>query len=131
MSERATHKFEFSADAIAKAARAEAEYHEGRVEVWRERYETAAAQVRETVSAKVTETEATGGIKHLNVSVDYGDPAAWNEATLAHRKMQEHCNAADRYRTDDRVYRTQDTRLYLLDIDDVHHFRLGGQGREE
>lgn len=130
MSERSAHKFEFSARQIAEAAAAEAAYHEDRVEHWRERYETAAARVRKTVSAKVTETEATGGVKHLSVSIDYGDPEAWNEATLAHRKMQEHRTAADRYRTDERVYGTQRDRPYDLDTEDVHHFRLGGQERE-
>lgn len=131
MSERNSHKFQFSASAIARAATAEAEYHEGRVEHWRRRYEKAAERVRLTVGAKVSETEATGGVKHLSVSVDYGDPEAWAEASTAHRKMQEHRNAADRYRTDERVYGTQGDRAYDLDTEDVHHFRLGGQPRED
>jgi hypothetical protein len=130
MSERSNHKFQFSADAIAKAAKAEAEYHEARAGYWQERYEKAAEIVKATVSAKVTESLVTGG-KQLHVSVDYGDPAAWEAANEAYSKVQSHRTAADRYRTDERVYGTQLIRTYELDSDDIHHFRLGGQARDE
>lgn len=131
MTERSTHTFQFPATQIADAAAYEADYHKQRLEHWRERYERAAVRVRETVSAKVAETAATGGIKHLSVAVNYGDPLAWEEATLAHRKSQEHRAAMERFQTDERIYRTQGERTYDLDTEDVHHFRLGGGVRDE
>lgn len=130
MSERNNHKFQFSASQIARAAQAEAEYHEQRIEHWREREQAALARVEATIGASVTKHEVTGGTAYgLNATV--GDREAWTELQLAERKIRSHQDAADRYRTDHRVYSTQDDRAYELDTDDVHHFRLGGQPRED
>jgi hypothetical protein len=130
VSERNTHKFQFSASAIACAAAAEAEYHEGRIAHWRARSDKALAVVKDTIGAKVVEHQMTGGTA-VSIDVDYGEPAAWREYQLAHGKAKSHTEAAERYRTDERVYATQGDRAYDLDTDDVHHFRLGGQGRED
>lgn len=130
MSERTQHRFRFTATQIASAALEEAKYHEQRLEHWTKRAETALATVRDTVSAKVTEHEVTGG-KQAGVVVEYGDPEAWREYQLAYGKVQSHREEADRYRTDHTLYSTQHDRSYELDSDDVHHFRLGGQPRED
>jgi hypothetical protein len=130
MSERATHTFEFPASVIATAARAEAEYHEERSRHWTTRADKALGVVRATIGAKVIEQEVTGGTRAA-VVVEYGDLEAWREYELAFGKIASHRTLAERYRTDQRVYETQGSRPYALDTDDVHHFRLGGQGREE
>lgn len=130
MSERSNHRFQFTANAIAAAAEAEATYHEERAEHWRERAEKALVTVKNSISAKVVEHEVTGG-KRATVQVNYGDRAAWNEYELAYGKTEQHRTDADRYRTDQQLYGTQGERTYELDTDDVHHFRLGGQDRPE
>lgn len=129
MSERTDHLFQFKADAIAAAAGNEAQYHEQRVVHWQDRADEALEIVKASVRAKVTETEHTGG-KSAAVVVEYGDPEAWREYQTAYSKVQSHTAAADRYRTDERLYGTQGDHAYKLDSDDVHHFRLGGQERE-
>lgn len=129
MSERSTHKFQFSASAIAQAAKIEAEYHRERLAHWQERLSAAARRVEETISAKLVKTEVTGGERY-SAYVDYGDREAWDELQTADGKIQEHRRALDRYETDARVYGTQGDHAYELDTDDVHHFRLGGQERE-
>lgn len=130
MAARTEHKFQFKASEIAAAARAEAEYHEGRVSHWAARRDAALARVTETARVKVTEMQVTGGTQ-ANLVIDYGDPEAWHEYQVAYQKVQSHTAAAERYRTDQRVYATQADRAYELDTDDVHHFRLGGQPRED
>lgn len=130
MSKRDEHTFEFQASEIAQAAKAEADYHESRVDHWEERAATALVTVKSTIGAKVEEHPVTSGPPQVQIVVDYGDSAAWREYTLAHQKANQHREAADRYRTDERVYGTQQ-RPYELDTNDVHHFRLGGQARDE
>jgi hypothetical protein len=130
MSERASHKFQFNANIIAEAAEAEAAYHDERVVYWEDRLRVALATVKATIGAKVVESEVTGG-KRADVIVDYGDPEAWREYQLAYGKVRTHKEAADRYLTDARLYGTQSVQTYELDSDDVHHFRLGGQERED
>lgn len=130
MTKRSEHTFEFKSADIAKAASSEAEYHEARLDHWQERAEKALVTVKSTIGAKVAEHPVTSGPPQLSVDVDYGDPEAWAEYQLAFRKAREHQAAADRYRTDEKLYGTQD-RVYDLDAEDVHHFRLGGQERPE
>lgn len=129
MSERTNHKFEFTAKVIAATAAREAEYHERRHRHWERRRGEALERVKETIGAEVVEHETTGG-RQASVVVKYGDPAAWKDYQLAYGKADSHRAEADRYRTDERVYGTQNDRAYDLDTDDVHHFRLGGQERE-
>src|SRR5438445_1608752 len=114
MANRDSHMFEFEADKIAKAADAEAVYHNNRLVVWKERAEAAIKIVEQTIGAKVIERPVTGGIQH-DVVVDYGDPEAWKEYQLATNKIHTHQEAADRYTTDARLYGTQGTRIYKLD----------------
>ena len=131
MSLRNEHSFQFSATDIAKAAKEEAQYHEGRIEHWENRYAISSEIVKRTIGAKVIETLSTGNAKSLTAVIDYGDKEAWNECNLAFSKIQTHRIAAERYRTDEKLYGTQAERFYYLDSDDVHHFRLGGQEREQ
>lgn len=130
MSERLNHTFQFSAEAIAEGAHREAEYHEARIEHWRDREARALLIVKETIGAKVEEHEVTSGSR-VSVVVDYGDPGAWHEYQLANGKVKTHRELAERYRVDERIYRTQDKANYQLDAEDVRHFRLGGEAREE
>lgn len=123
MSERSKHTFQFDAHQIANAAQKRAEYHEGRLEHWTQRRDKALERVKETVSAKVIEQDQTNG-KLVNVVVEYGDPEAWGDYQLAWSKANSHKQNAERYRSDERVYRSQRMRNYELDADDVYHFHL-------
>lgn len=127
---RQEHRFEFPAAAIAQAAEAEASYHEIRASWWTAEYGMAVEKVRATAFVEIREYEVTGG-KRADVVVNYGDPAAYKRMGEAFQKWEEHRLAAERYRTDARLYRTQAGRVYELDTDDVHYFRLGGEARPE
>jgi hypothetical protein len=129
LSERSSHKFEFTASQIASAAAAEAEYHTERVAYWRGREKMALAVVESTIGAKVVKHEVTGGNVYAT-DVTF-DRTAWTELQLAEGKAKSHREAADQYRTEAAVYGTQGGRPYDLDPSDVHHFRLGGQSRED
>lgn len=129
MTKRDEHTFQFDATDIAGAAKAEAEYHESRVAHYEDRRDKALVTVEQTIGAKVTRNPVTNGVQAA-VVVDYGDPEAWREYSLCFGKVEEHRAAAERYRTDERVYGTQTGRTYELDTSDVHHFRLGGQARD-
>jgi hypothetical protein len=134
LSERSNHKFQFKASQIAKAAQAEAEYHEERLAHWREREDAARAKVEDTATVRISKHEVTGGNQY-NANVDFGDREAWQELLLASEKVQSHGREAERFRSDANVYGTQydggdRDRVYELDSDDVHHFRLGGEPRE-
>jgi hypothetical protein len=128
MSKRSEHTFEFAATTITEAAGNEADYHEARALYWQDELETAIARVRETAGVKIEEQAMTGGYRPV-VSVDYGDSAAYLRMQDAFAKAQTHREDAERYRTDQRVYGSQNGRVYELDSDDVHHFRLGGEER--
>lgn len=130
MAERNKHLFQFQADRISEAAKEEAAYHEEREAHWRERAEKALVEVESTIGAKVVRQPVSGG-EQVTIAVDYGDRAAWDEYLLADSKVKSHRAAAERYRTDERVYGSQGVTAYDLDADDVHHFRLGGEPRED
>lgn len=137
MSKRSEHTFQFPAEQIRDAARAEAEYHEARADYWRSELDTATTRVEETASVKVERRPQTGGWRP-EVVIDTGDPAAYARMSEASRKLQTHTDESERFRTDERVYGSQVGllvtgigKLYDLDADDVHHFRLGGQPRED
>lgn len=135
---RADHQFQFTAGAIAAAAKAEAEYHEARTAFWQLEYDTAVGQVERTIGAKLVKHQITGGYA-VQVVVHHGDPEAWVRTQEAFSKIQQHTDAAHRYRTEQRVYESQEhtgtsnnvPRLYELSADDVHYFRLGGESRDD
>lgn len=127
---RSDHEFQFAAQDVAKAAKAEAEYHEGRIAYWDAEFEQSFKRVKETASLEVKEMNVTGG-KRFDVAVDYGDMTAYRRMNEAANKVQTHRDAAEKYRSDEKVYGSQDGRMYELSADDVHYFRLGGGEREE
>jgi hypothetical protein len=129
MSERSNHKFQFSAAKIAEAANAEAEYHLQRLQHWQEREHAAYERVSATMRAKIVKHEVTGGNRYSLV-VDVGDQEALHELHLAEQKIENHRQRRERFQTDAQIYGTQE-RAYELDTDDVHHFRLGGEQRED
>ena len=130
MGERNKHLFEFRASDIAAAAKSEAKYHGGRLDFWRSELETATAKVTETAKVKVDRMQVTGGWRP-QVTVDYGDPAAYARMGEAAAKLQSHLSSYDRFTSDAELYGTQGDRAYQLDGDDVAHFRLNGRQREE
>lgn len=127
---RKEHTFLFSATDIKKAAMDEANYHEERVAYWEDEYDKAVAIVEATAKARVEKLAVTGGYT-ATVVIDYGDPAAYERMRQSFSKINSHREAAEQFRTDERVYGSQDGRQYELDTEDVHHFRLGGEPREE
>ena len=133
---RDEHQFQFKATEIAAAAKAEADYHEGRIEYWENEFETSFKRVEETIGAKITKQHVTGG-ERFDVQVDYGDPIAYRRMCEAQVKIEKHREAAERFRTDEKVYGTQgptgmrSDRMYELSTVDVHYYRLGGGSREE
>lgn len=133
MSERGKHLFSFRASEIARAAREAADYHRERAEHWERVLDEATATVERTARIKVTRQEQTGGWLPI-VGVEYGDPTAYAQMTLAARKIQTHRAAHERFASDATLYGTQTEngrdRDYELDADDVAHFRLAGQERE-
>ena len=130
MSKRSEHTFQFNAEAIAAAARAEAEYHEERAKFWEEEQRKAEEEVLANAKVVVRRMPVTMG-ERIDVSVDYGNPAAYTRLQESFVKLVKHREAAERFRSDQQVYATQDDRMYELDTDDVHHFRLHGGRRED
>jgi hypothetical protein len=126
---RAEHEFQFAAEEIATAAAAEASYHEGRETYWAEEFDKSFKRVKETAGVEVKEVNVTGG-KRFDVAVDYGDMTAYRRMNEASQKMQTHREAAEKYRSDAKVYGSQNGRMYELTADDVHYFRLGDGERE-
>ncbi len=129
MSKRSEHSFQFTAKEIADAAQAEMEYHEGRAAYWQAEMDEAYKVVEATIGAKIEKQQQTGGWRPV-VTVNYGDPAAYQRMQAAAAKVQAHQTFAEQYRTDEQLYRTQ-ARTYELDTTDVHYYRLGGGRREE
>jgi 2-iminoacetate synthase ThiH len=127
---REKHLFELPADKIAAGAKAEAEYHRKREAYWKEEYAASLEIVKNTASLEVKEVSVTGGVR-AQVSVKYGDPAAYSRMDEAFGKIARHREAAERFETDAKTYGTQGGRMYELDTADVHYYRLGGGPREE
>lgn len=130
MTERAKHTFQFSAGLIAAAAGAEADYHESRLDHWKARADAALVIVKATAKVKIVDVPVTDGTE-VDVVVDYGDQEAWREYQRARAKMATHLEAAERFRSDERLYATQGGRIYDLDGQDVHHYRLNDRERED
>jgi hypothetical protein len=130
-SARSEHRFECTAALIAAAANGEADYHAEREGFWRREMVAASDIVRATAGVRVELVPITGGHRP-EVTVFYGDPAAYARMQEAHRKAEEHMKAKDRYLFDANVYGSQSSdKVYLLDADDIHYFRLGGEPRPE
>jgi hypothetical protein len=127
---RSEHAFQFKASEIAAAAGAEANYHETRTVYWQLEMDSAYKRVEATIGARIQQQPITGGWR-ADVVVDYGDPAASRRLNEAGNKVQRHREAAERFRTDERLYGTQADRVYELSTEDVHYFRLGGGPRED
>jgi hypothetical protein len=127
---RTEHEFQFQSHSIAKAAKEEAEYHEERLRYWQDAYENAAEVVEATIGAKLVRQPITGGFQ-VSVVVDYGDKDAYDRMQQAFQKISDHRAAAERFRSDEKVYGTQNDRVYELSLDDVHYYRLGGGPRED
>jgi len=125
---RERHLFQFHAVQIASAARAEAAYHDERRKWWETEQELAIAEVKATTSLEVKEFEITGG-KRIDLSINYGDGAAYRRMKESGEKIATHREAAERFETDARVYGTQGDRIYELETADVHYYRLGGGPR--
>jgi len=130
MSQRNEHLFQFTGQQIADAAGQEAVYHDDRHTHWRGRAEAALERVEASISAKVVRRPVSGG-EQVDVVVDYGDPEAWAEYRLAVGKADSHAEDRDRYLEDQTTYGTQPLRSYDLDRDDVRHYHLGGEPRED
>lgn len=127
---REEHEFQFPANKVAEAAAREAEYHEQRAAFWEGERDQSFKRVKETASLEIKEQNITGG-KRMDVTVDYGDMAAYRRLNEAVGKIESHQSAAERFRAEEHVYGTQGDRAYELTAKDVHYFRLGGGEREE
>lgn len=130
MSKRAEHTFQFEAGAIETAASQEAAYHEDRASYWRKEQERAAEAAIAGAQIELHKFPVTGGDR-IDLAIKYGDAAEYGRMQEAFTKAERHRQAAERYRTDQRIYGSQNGRTYELDSDDVHHFRLGGEPRED
>lgn len=130
MSERSKHLFEFSAEKIAEAAKAEAVYHQQRVTFWQEEHRKAKARVKDLVRIEWKEYPITGGSR-LSLEIVYEDPGAYQRLQESWDKIKLHRTAAEAFATDAEVYDSQSGRPYLLDAADVLHYRLGGGPRQE
>jgi hypothetical protein len=136
VSKRSTHCFAFMGSAIAKAATAEAEYHEQRLAYWKAEYESAVAKAKAAESAvakakaaglQVREYDVTGG-KRAEMVID---PALQGRIRESTNKVHSHRIAAEHLRVEASSYATQGDRQYELDGEDVVYFRLAGGPRGE
>lgn len=127
---RHEHEFLFAAGEISEAAAREADYHESRVGFWQDEYEAAVERVEATISAKVVRQPMSGGFS-VDVVVDYGDRAAYSRMQQAFRKIEEHREKLESFRSDERLYATQNAdRTYELSVDDVNHYRINAPDRQ-
>ena len=97
---------------------------------WQQEMDTALARLKETASIKVEQVQVTGGWRP-EIRIDYGDPSAYTRLYEASAKTNSHREQAERLRTEERLYATQGARIYELDGDDVHFYRLNGRPRED
>lgn len=130
MSERTNHLFQFEAQRIAAAARAEADYHEKRAEFWQTEFKKSVARVKDTASIEIKTFQISNG-ERADVSVNYGDLSAYRRMQEASEKIHSHRQKAESYRMAAVTYESQGQRRYDLDGTDVLYYRLGGGPREE
>ena len=125
--QRNSHLFQFSASRIHDAARAEAEYHAGRITFWKDEQEKAIAKAKEA-GVEIREYDVTGG-KNVEVVLD---PSVSNRLQQCSNKIRSHQEDADRFQIEADAYGSQqEGKFYEMDPDDVVHFRLAGGPREE
>lgn len=123
---RNEHLFQFTGEAISKAAKEEYDYHKLRLDYWKIEQEKA-IEAAKTAGFNVREYEVTGG-KQVNVVVD---PEVVARLNIVASKINSHRQAADRFQIESATYATQPTRTYELQPDDVMYFRLAGGPRDE
>lgn len=141
MSERKKHLFKFTAKQIAEAAAGEQAYHEERLKYWQGELRDSILIIEKTAKVVIKRLQVSGG-ERLDLQVDYGDRSAYSRMMESQEKIDLHRKAADQYATDYRVYQSQADKfenshsalaspvIYDLDVEDVHHFRLGGEPRD-
>lgn len=118
---RGEHTFQFPGKAISESALAMAQYHERRIEWWKNEQQ----QAIETAKAKgveVRELPVTGGTR-VDVVIDPSVQMRLNECAS---KINQHQAAADRFNIEALAYGTQPDRVYELQPDDVVYFRMVG-----
>ena len=123
---RSNHTFQFSAEAIQKAAETEAHYHADRAVWWLIEQKKAIEKAKEA-GIEVREHEVTGGI-NVEVVVDTSITRRLSECAS---KIREHQEAYDRFQIEAATYATQEGTVYDLDPDDIVYFRLVGGARSE
>lgn len=123
---RKHHLFQFKASEIAKAASAEAEYHEERAEWWDAEFNKAVEKAQ-AAGLRVEKFQVTGGEQARMVI----DPTLQDRITTCERKRIQHQRDAETLKIEAATYETQLGRTYDLDSEDIQHFRLAGGAREE
>jgi hypothetical protein len=124
--QRDKHQFQFTGNAISKAASEECEYHKDRVTWWKTEQETAINRAKEA-GLEVREYAYTGG-KGVQVVLDPSLASRLHDCAL---KITAHQKAADAFHILMACYGSQGERVYELHPDDVIYFRLAGGPREE
>lgn len=122
---RNEHLFQFTGKQIGDAAKAEHDYHSGRLEWWKKDQEVAIAKAKES-GVEVREYDGTGG-KRVDMVLD---PTLQSRLSECANKINSHRTAADKFQIESACYGTQPERSYELHPDDVIYFRLAGGPRE-
>ena len=122
---RSEHTFQFTGLQIAKAAQAELEYHNMRLNYWGAAQDEAITAARAS-GVEVREHEVTGG-KNVQIVIDPTVQSRLNECSA---KINTHRASADRFQIEAAAYGTQPERTYELHPDDVVYFRLAGGPRQ-
>jgi len=126
------HLFQFSGADIAKAARAEFDYHTIRQAFWETEQGKIVEQARSlTATIKIREQQVTGGKRYEIVADITGAQDLNWRLGIAATKIEHHRQLADEFWLKAIAYETQPDRHYELDPQDVAYFRLNGGKREE
>jgi hypothetical protein len=123
---RNEHTFQFTGDQIAKAAKAECDYHKERLVYWQQEQEKAIGEAKKA-GVEIKEYDVTGG-KQVNVVID---TSVQMRLSTCAAKIASHRQVADRLQIEAAAYATQPARAYELHPDDVVYFRLAGGARED
>ena len=108
--QRDEHRFQFSADKIAEAAKKEEDYCEDRILYWEKRQQAAAVEAAKS-TVHVKEIAVTGG-KSYEIVIDQ-TPA--RELSRCADKLRDHRKRADQFRIEAATYASQKERVYDLD----------------
>lgn len=123
---RQNHRFQYRGDAIAAAAKKEADYHRGRLSFWQEA-QNAAIETAKAKGIEVREHDITGGKRAEMVL----DPVLQKRMDECATKIDTHRRKCERYDIEAAAYGARAEMAYDLDADDVVYFRLAGGAREE